>query len=352
MAARELRYAYFRKLMESMCIPPLAVAHHQDDQVETLLINLVRGTGIHGLRGMLPQNGDIIRPFLCVSKTEILNYLQSRHQEYVVDSTNLSNEYKRNKIRSEVVPILKELNPSVISTLCQSMTRFREVELLYQERVHEICRNIILDDKFELGKTSLLMKRTEATIRFPGANTVWYEILCSYGFNETQVADFLNLSLSSSGKIFYSDQWNLLVDRDTVRITPIILDESKFVYINKSDEYVVFDDVKININLYSKNDYQIIEKESSIALLDFEKLHFPLVLRRVKNGDKFVPFGMKGKKLVSDYLTDQKVSLWDKKKQLVLCSADGEIIWLVGRRISALYALHVSTNKIFRLKML
>ena len=178
------------------------------------------------------------------------------------------------------------------------------MELLYQERVHEICRNIILDDKFELGKTSLLMKRTEATIRFPGANTVWYEILCSYGFNETQVADFLNLSLSSSGKIFYSDQWNLLVDRDTVRITPIILDESKFVYINKSDEYVVFDDVKININLYSKNDYQIIEKESSIALLDFEKLHFPLVLRRVKNGDKFVPFGMKGKKLVSDYLPE------------------------------------------------
>lgn len=352
MAARELRYTYFRKIMESLSIPTLAVAHHQDDQAETMFINLVRGTGIHGIRGMLPKNGDVIRPFLCVTKNEILNYLKSRGQDFVLDSTNLLNEYKRNKIRSEVIPVLKELNPSIIQTLSQTMSRFREIELLYEERVREICKDLILDENYELGSCPLLLKRTESTTNFPGAKSVWFEILSLYGFNEAQVSDYLNLPLYASGKVFYSDKWSLLVDRETVRVTPVISDDSKCVYINQSDKYISFDEAMIEINSIHKEEYRILEKEPNIALFDLEKLHFPLLLRRVQQGDKFVPFGMERKKLVSDFLTDLKVPLWDKKRQLVLCSADGDIIWVVGRRISGLHALDSSTSKIFRLKFL
>lgn len=351
MAARELRYAYFHELMKSSKISVLAVAHHQNDQAETLLINLIRGTGIHGLRGMLPKNGEIVRPLLCVTREEILDYLAEKGQEFVTDSTNLSTDYTRNKIRLELLPYLKTLNPSIISTLNHTALNLSEAENLYNRQVRAEIQNLILSDSYTLGETPLLLKRADSSMKSAEMKPVWHEILFPYGFTETQVENILSLDVTDCGKAFYANNWELIVDREEVILRKRNEEDFEDILIYDTDVYATFLEVKVNINILQRKYYPVIEKESRVALLDYDKLTFPLQIRKVQAGDKFVPLGMKGKKLISDFLTDQKAKSWEKKDQLVLCDAQGEILWVIGRRISGKYAISDKTQKIYRMEL-
>lgn len=351
MAARELRYAYFHELMKSTKISVLAVAHHQNDQAETLLINLIRGTGIHGLRGMLPKNGEIVRPLLCVTREEILDYLAEKGQEYVTDSTNLSTDYTRNKIRLELLPYLKTLNPSIISTLNHTALNLSEAENLYNRQMRTEIQNLILSDSYTLGETPLLLKRADSSMKSAEMKPVWHEILFPYGFTETQVENILSLNVTDCGKAFYANNWELIVDRDEVILRKRNEEDFEDILIYDTDVYATFLEVKVNIDILQRKYYPVIEKESRVALLDYDKLVFPLQIRKVQAGDKFVPLGMKGKKLISDFLTDQKAKSWEKKDQLILCDAQGEILWVIGRRISGKYAISDKTQKIYRMEL-
>lgn len=351
MAARELRYAYFHELMKSTKISVLAVAHHQNDQAETLLINLIRGTGIHGLRGMLPKNGETVRPMLCVTREEILDYLAEKGQEFVTDSTNLSTDYTRNKIRLELLPYLKTLNPSIISTLNHTALNLSEAENLYNRQMRTEIQNLILSDSYTLGETPLLLKRADSSMKSAEMKPVWHEILFPYGFTETQVENILSLNVTDCGKAFYANNWELIVDRDEVILRKNNEEDFEDILIYDTDVYATFLEVKVNIDILKRKYYPVIEKESRVALLDYDKLVFPLQIRKVQAGDKFVPLGMKGKKLISDFLTDQKAKSWEKKDQLILCDAQGEILWVIGRRISGKYAISDKTQKIYRMEL-
>lgn len=351
MAARELRYAYFHELMKSTKISVLAVAHHQNDQAETLLINLIRGTGIHGLRGMLPKNGETVRPMLCVTREEILDYLAEKGQEFVTDSTNLSTDYTRNKIRLELLPYLKTLNPSIISTLNHTALNLSEAENLYNRQMRTEIQNLILSDSYSLGETPLLLKRLDNPMKSAEMKPVWHEILFPYGFTETQVENILSLNVTDCGKAFYANNWELMVDRDEVILRKRKEKDFEDILIYDTDVYATFLEVKVNIDILQRKYYPVIEKESRVALLDYDKLTFPLQIRKVQAGDKFVPLGMKGKKLISDFLTDQKAKSWEKKDQLILCDAQGEILWVIGRRISGKYAISDKTQKIYRMEL-
>lgn len=352
MAARELRYDFFQKLMKSANIEKLAVAHHQNDQAETVLLNLIRGTGIHGLRGMLPQNGNVIRPLLCVSREEILDYLIKKQQSFVEDSTNLCTDYTRNKIRLELLPFLKELNPSIIQGLNHTASVLNDVEQVYNEHINQQLCKIILTKDFVLGMTPIILKRNASPMKSIKNNALWHEMLSPYGFNESQIKDLLELDTNTCGRVFYSKKWRLYVDRDLIAIKENHILDKQSKIINQSDTYIELNKVKIQIEELLHIDYPSIEKDSTIALFDADKITFPLILRQTEKGDTLKPFGMRGKKLVSDLLTDKKVPIWEKAEQLVLCDSEGEILWLVGRRTSANHAISEQTKRILRLKLL
>lgn len=348
MAARELRYGFFQKLMKSAKIANLAVAHHQNDQAETLLLNLIRGTGIHGLRGMLPKNGPTIRPLLCVNREEILRYLAEKRQHYVEDSTNQCVDYTRNKIRLELLPYLKTLNPSIISGLNHTASILSEVELFYNLSIKEQQKAIILTANYELGKTSIELKRGDTVMKSAKMRPLWHEVLSPYGFTDSQIQNLMNLDSTCCGRVFYAEKWVLYVDRNILSIKERIESRNDSIIIYETEKCIEFNKVKIRIESICSKDYPVLEKDLRIALFDADKVTFPLTLRKIATGDRFTPFGMKEKKLVSDILTNQKVPVWEKKEQLVLCSSDGAILWLVGRRTSANHAISAQTTRILR----
>ena len=205
MAARELRYDWFSKLRQECGAKVVAVAHHRDDSVETFLLDLVRGTGINGLQGIRPVNGEVVRPLLCVSRAEILDYLSSLGQNYVTDSTNLQDEFVRNKLRLNVIPMLETINPSVSDTIAETARRLADVAQVYQEAIQAARKRVMPD-----GETIDIA----ALCREPGAQNLLFELLYPLGFNAAQVSDVFRALHGESGRMFHSREWTLLIDRD------------------------------------------------------------------------------------------------------------------------------------------
>ena len=277
MAARELRYGWFEEIRQKINADAIAVAHHQDDSVETLLLNLIRGTGINGLRGIRPKNGHIVRPLLCLERKEIISYLNRIGQDYVTDSTNLQDEYTRNKIRLNLLPMMQE----------------------------------------------------------PAPATLLFEILYPLGFNTAQIRDIYRSLERQPGKIFTSEHWCIVKDREYLLI------EAHRHPIQPAlamEEYVFTPDF-------------VIPRDKNTACFDADKLTHPLLLRPWRQGDSFIPFGMKGRKKVSDYMTDQKFSLLRKEQQWVLCCGE-EIIWLIGERTDNRFRIGASTKRVLTVRLL
>lgn len=320
MAARELRYAWFAELCQQVGGKCVAVAHHRDDNVETLLLNLVRGTGLKGLCGMQPRNGMIIRPLLCVSRKDIIEYLEDRGQDYRIDSTNLKSDFSRNKLRLEVLPLLRDINAAADENIATAMENLNEAEKMYRYCVEEFV-SASIDGAEEVN--------IDMVMRAPSPLSVLHEVLSPFGFNRTQLQELLN-SIRVVGKRFYSPTHCVVVDREQLVIEDFEKPLDRPVFTQRT---VV------------KTDDFSFDPSPNLAYFDKAKLTGDFQVRLAEEGDRFQPLGMKGTKLVSDFLTDLKVNRTEKTRQWVL-TCGNEIAWVIGRRISERFRVDEATQEV------
>lgn len=341
MAARELRYSWFQEIRSSKKFDFIATAHHLDDQAETFLINLVRGTGISGLHGILSKQGFVIRPLLFAFRKEIAEYAREHHITFREDSSNLDDKYIRNRFRLKIIPLLEEINPDFRKTLTTEIKILRGWEELGRKEVEKHISGLL---KTQKDKTIIDIKAL--TNSSPNELYAW-EILSSYGFNPSVVADIMANLDGSSGRTFLSPSYKAITDRDTLIIRQIqtIQEDHGSMVSAKTKSISQPLKLKFSVLIYAKNTTIPVGKD--FASLDYNKLSFPMEVRKWKAGDSFHPFGMKGKKKVSDLLIDEKVPLPDKENIYVLCSS-GEIAWVIGRRIDQRFRITSKTTKIFR----
>lgn len=326
MAARELRYDWFAKVRQECGAKVVVVAHHRDDSVETFLLNLVRGTGINGLQGIRPVNGDVVRPLLCVSRAEILDYLSSLGQDYVTDSTNLQDEFVRNKLRLNVIPMLETINPSVSDTIAETARRLADVAQVYQEAMQAAKQRVMPG-----GETIDI----PALCREPGAQNLLFELLYPLGFNAAQVNDVFRALHGESGRMFYSREWVLLIDRNRLICRPLGEVEPQ---------------PELCLERMEVNPPFSVPHNNKEAYVDAEKVQGELTLRKWQSGDKFIPFGMKGFKSVRNYLRDKKFSRFEKERQWVVCDGD-RIVWLVNERLDNRFRVTSETRFVINLKL-
>lgn len=345
MAARELRYTHFEELRIQQRAAVVAVAHHRDDSVETLLLNLIRGTGIGGLQGIRPKNGYIVRPLLEISRKEIISFLDSIQQDYVTDSTNLQDEYIRNKIRLNVLPLMAEINPSIMQSIANTADALHETAGVYKKAIAEACERVTNKREQSVSIPLLLQEASPKAVLF--------EIFYPMGFNSAQIEDIYQSLHRESGRCFTSKSWRLLKDRSLLIFRPY--SKTSDITINKEISFPEKLNIPYNFNtpngkfIFRRHAYTkefCIPKEKNKACIDIASLAFPLKIRLWSKGDKFTPYGMKGQKLVSDYLTDNKCTLYQKEKQLVVCDANGRIVWLAGERIDNNFRISDSTKEI------
>ena len=327
MAARELRYNWFSKICEESDCQVVAVAHHKDDSVETMLLNLIRGTGINGLLGIRPKNGNVVRPLLCASRQEVVAYLHRMNQTYVTDSTNLEDEYTRNKIRLNLLPLMEEINPSVKDGLVKTASYLNDISKVYQQAIKESIDRIFITPEKEISIEKLMNE--------PAPQALLFEVLFPLGFNSTQVEEVYGSLNGQPGKRFISSQWQVVKDRELLLIEKVKTANDK--------PQIIFEEV-----LFTKE--FVIPKDKNTACFDANKFKGVISIRKWEKGDYFIPFGMKGKKLVSDFMTDSKFSLLKKEQQWVL-SCNDQIAWLIGERTDNRFRIDDSTQKVIIAKL-
>lgn len=343
MAARELRYNWFEKLRLEQNADVVGIAHHQDDSVETILINLIRGTGIKGLTGIPIVNKHIVRPLLQVSRRQIMEYLSSNKVPYVIDHTNEEEMYTRNIIRLKVLPTLKKLNPSVKNSIITTSNNLKEAEKIYNGYINQAIEEVLNNNLIDIAK----LKETYSP------QSVLFEILSPIGFTSSVIEDISNNLDSIPGKMYHADGFRLLKDRDYLIISDIELGELQ----NKDKEYLIYADstdknLPFSLTVH-KEEYTPefeIKRNKTILHCDIDKLAFPLTLRRWKEGDWFVPFGMKGKKKLSDFFSDNKFSIFQKEETWVLLS-DNDVVWIVNHRADNRFRITEATNTVYTLSL-
>ena len=341
MAARELRYGYFRQLRQDIGADKVCVAHHRDDAVETLLMNLMRGSGVHGLTGIRAHHGEIVRPLLAVSRQEIEEYLHSIGQDFVTDSTNLVDDVLRNKIRLNVLPLLEKINPNVAENIGKTARFMQETEKVVETAIRQQQEELIEHDAQRETETVSI----EALQQLPSPELFLYEWLAKKGFNTTQVEQLTEHLDGISGRAFETPDHTLLIDREYLvlarRKAPM-----KSLRIPEEGRYRI--DENICIDIKSLNNV-FISKSDDCITIDKAMVKYPLTVRPIANGDAFIPFGMTGRKLVSDFLTDQKCSLLEKRNQLVVTDCEGQILWLVGKRTDNRFRVTEQTTEVLQI---
>jgi tRNA(Ile)-lysidine synthase len=331
MAARELRYRWFEQLRQDIGAAGICVAHHRDDSVETVLLNLVRGTGLRGLAGIQPRNGHILRPLLCVSRAEIEAFLAEKGQKYVTDSTNLETDVQRNVVRLEVLPLLRKLNPAVVENIQRTAENLAEA----QQVLNTIVANIDNVKTLELSELD----------KYGSSEYLVFEWLKKYGFNGDQVRQILD---AETGRIVSSAMgYDVLKDRGRLIVEPA-LEPFRPMRIPEEGTYVL--DGKTRFSVCKKTVY--VSKEPHVATLDAAKVSFPLTVRRVEEGDCMQPYGMKGKKLLSDLMTDLKMTVFEKRRQLVVVDSQGVVLWAVGLRVAGFAAVSTTTSEVLEFSLI
>ena len=343
MVARRLRYDWFDELSTEHGYTKIAIAHHIDDSIETFFINLIRGTGLRGLTGINAINGKLVRPLLFATRREILDYAAANKVPYREDSSNSSTKYLRNKIRLGIIPMIREISPSFGRTMVRNVERL-SFALDFVDRQTEIIRGEVTtwegnSDVIDIDRINPALPR----------RYVIYELLRPYGFNTDVVADLYHsylagrsgTSFSTISHIAYLDRGRIIINRmcETKEFEAKIEQEC-------ADESCVrgllrFETVEIE-------DMESLKQPQNVALLDASLVHWPLTVRKWNDGDSFIPFGMDGRKKVSDFLIDEKISMPDKQRQLVVVSGD-DIVWLVDRRIDDRYKVTSSTKLVLRI---
>ncbi len=306
MAAREQRYDFFRRLIDKEGYDCVAVAHHRDDNVETILLNMVRGTGLRGLAGMPRRNGNVVRPLLDMSRQQIIDYLSGLGQDFVTDSSNLVADVKRNVVRLKLLPLLRELNPSIEDTLLSNADHAREAQQFIEQ--HTYINKVELAD----GSMSINIADVKEHIAL-------HELLRPLGFTPTQISDIWQQRHGQSGAVWHSATHELLRDRER--------------FIVRKCESARVRECEVESRIVDISDIKEISRDPRTAMLDADKVGDHLEVRHVREGDWFVPYGMKGRKLVSRYMIDHKFTAFQKEHQLVVTNGT-DIVWLVGERPS------------------
>ena len=345
MTARRLRYAWFEELRREHGYAAIAVAHHADDSIETFFINLLRGTGLRGLTGISTRMGRVVRPLMFASRREILEYAVAQKIPFREDSSNRSTKYLRNKIRLGLVPRIKEISPKFTDLMRQNIGRLTDAQLFINHGIQRIREEVITTEN---GIDTIHIDRIDRA--FP-LNFVIFELLNSTYSFKGDVSDALVRALeqnSGTGKRFYSKSHVAYIDRGRIMVTPIPADDPCQVQVEAGAPRCYCGNSVLYFELRDIDDIQGFGVPEHIAQVDADKLKYPLTVRRWQEGDWFIPYGMSGRKKVSDYLIDHKVPLPEKARQFVLLSGD-EIVWLVGRRIDDRYRLTAETENVLRI---
>ncbi len=346
MGARQLRYEWLEEVRKKNKFDYIVTAHHADDSIETFFINLMRGTGIAGLKGIAPKNGNTIRPMLGFYRKEIEQFSKKNKLKWREDSSNKGDKYERNRIRHHVVPMLEKVNENAKKNILQSIDMLSSAEQIYRDAIKD--------------KTSAFVKKSKTAMEVDfglftknkNAALYLYEIIKEFGFGFEQAA-LIEACINTeqhTGKIFYSASHRMIIDRKSLTITSQKLETEKnfrvgpgFKMINLGDTYCWFEKLKKTKNFKPA-------PSSEIAALDFDKLTFPLEVRKWEQGDRFYPLGMANSKKVSDFLIDNKVSILEKEEVYVLVS-NGEIAWIIGKRIDERFKVTAATKNLYLCKL-
>ena len=356
-AARQLRYDYFERVRQEEGYGVVATAHHRDDAIETFFINLLRGTGVNGLTGISVRNGKIIRPLLPFGRAEIDKYVKRHNLTYVEDITNSQPVYLRNRIRLQLLPMMRQISPAFDDVMSRNMVHIEHCAQLYNQTVDRLREQLLHSDdgvNYTVDIPSLL--------RCQPIETVLYELLHPFGFNSSVVEQVTESLHAQSGKQFFSSTHRLVKDRDILLVSPLqcISNQSSFIIsrpqLNGCGSQFVVDVSRCMVEFHFDNACDgTMDRVRQIgrdeAWYDFDRVRFPLSLRRWQKGDRFTPYGMKGSRLVSDLLTDVKVSLVEKEKVWLLCDADGRIMWVLGIRTADVAVVTTSTRTIMKVRI-
>ncbi len=341
MAARDLRYKWFHEEAVRLKADVIATAHQKDDAVETFFINLSRGTGISGLTGIHARTGNIIRPVLFLSRQEISLYAEKENIKWREDSSNPTVKYLRNKIRHLIIPEVDRVIPGFSDGVFRTINQLKSTKYLLEKaasdfisRAVRYIENTIQIDADEIKKTS-------------PADVILFEVLQRYGFNYDTICQLIRALDGQPGKRFFSDSHEITVDRSFIIIQPLQYLDEKAFFIPEGTAAVEFP-VCLTFRIIQHNENHIIPKDNHIASFDMSKLQFPLMIRKWKRGDYFYPFGMKGRKKLSDFFTDHKIPLPEKKKIWILQSG-ADIIWIIGMRTDERYKVTPLTKTILQI---
>ncbi|MBK8808346.1 MAG: tRNA lysidine(34) synthetase TilS [Bacteroidales bacterium] len=336
MAARELRYNWFEEIMKTENFQTLAVGHNKNDQVETMLINMTRGSGIRGLTGMKPKSNYIIRPLLFASRVQIEQYAQTNKLNYRTDSSNNTDVYLRNKIRHHIIPLFTELNPNFLNTIEKNIEKLTDVFEVYKQKINdEIVRIVVTDNNTTTVSLNELRKLTPI-------KPYLYEILNNFNFNESVIDDILNIKQEETDKTFLSKTHRLLLNRDFLIIIPISIQSNITNTLINIDTTQIEQPIKLNIKKSKKREAIFFDSKS--IHIDLEHITFPLEVRKWQDGDAMKPYGMNGKKKkISDILTDLKINNF-KKEEVYVLVCKTEILWLIGYRTSEIGKITENTK--------
>ncbi|MBL1407851.1 tRNA lysidine(34) synthetase TilS [Sphingobacterium faecale] len=338
MAARELRYDWFEMLRQEVGCDYIAVAQHKNDHVETVLLNLSRGTGLLGLQGILPKRDNVLRPLLFLTAAEVLSVVESLDVPYRDDSSNFSNKYARNKIRLDIIPQFEQLNPDFVSIMEDNIVRFQDAQgvlsLLVAQKRDELFVQIG-EQQWEISKEA---------IKAQGISLLYY-VFEPYGFSRSVLDDMLRALDAESGRVFLSEAYELLVDRRILRLRRKE-NSDELSELSGGEARVEWGDYIFTARCSADIS---VDRNPDIALLDYDKLIFPLTVRSWQEGDVFQPLGMTGTKKVSDFFIQKKINLFDKKNIPIVVNGNGELLWIATYQLDDRYKITENTQKVLKL---
>jgi len=340
-AARELRYTWFKELLETEKLDYIITGHNTNDNLETFLINLSRGTGLEGLTGIPPINEQIIRPLLAFSREDILMYAIKNNISWREDKSNAGVKYVRNKIRHKVLPILKEINPNLMTSFKNTLQYLNESQQIAQEKIDEVSAKIIKREADETLKINI-----KALEKLQNTKGYLYQILKDFGFTEWN--DVMDLLSAQSGKQLFSNQYRLIKDRDVLLLTKInegITVKSRY----EIDEFT--SEIKTPIFLKIEEVPEEKEDEKHIIYVDKDLIEFPLILRKWEYGNAFYPTKMEGSKKISRYYKDAKLSILEKENTWLLTTNTNEIIWVVNKRQDRRFLTTETTKHLLKISI-
>ena len=344
MAARELRYDFFKKILEKYKYSYIVTAHHLDDNIETIIFNFIKSTGYKGLVGIPFNKNKILRPLINISKEEIKDYAVSNNITWRLDKSNNSNKYSRNKIRNEIIPLLKEINPSLGKSLTESLKRIKKLSYDIKLRIDHFIQKFVdfKDDHIHIKKHFI-------------NNIEKYEILLfdffqDYGFNYSQIESIIKSLKSKNQKKFISLNYQLIIERKSIFIiTKDFLIKTR--YESKEIENIVLPFFNLSVKKYNKSLF-ILNKSNNNAQLDFDKITYPICIRNYKKGEKFLPLGMRKNKKISDFLSDKKVNYIIKLRQCVITDSTDSVLWVIGHQISNKFKVDSETKNILEFEII